>query len=68
MPIFEYVCETCGCQFEKLLPKPTDPSPACPECAGKNLRKLISTASIRPHGIPKGKGGFKPPKCAGPDV
>jgi putative FmdB family regulatory protein len=67
MPIFEYVCEKCDCQFEQLLLKPTDAPSNCPNCGGKNVKKLMSAGSFRPQGIPKGSGGFKPPACASSD-
>jgi putative FmdB family regulatory protein len=32
MPLYEYQCESCGLEFEKLVPRMTpDPHP-CPEC------------------------------------
>jgi putative FmdB family regulatory protein len=67
MPIFEYVCNQCECQFEKLLLKPEDGPPECPGCGGKKVKKIMSAAAVRPQGIPKGSGGFKPPACAASD-
>lgn len=64
MPIFEYRCEKCQCEFEHLSLSDKDPVPECPTCCGHQVKKLLSAGAIRPDGIPKGAGGFKPPKCA----
>ncbi len=67
MPIFEYICKKCDCQFEQLFLTPNDPLPQCPKCGGKKLRKLVSAGSIRPQGVPTGSGGYKPPACMSSD-
>ena len=64
MPIFEYSCHKCQCDFEALvLPGETE-DPQCPRCCGREVTKRISAGAVRPHGIPKGSGGFKGPECA----
>ena len=68
MPIYEFRCEDCSREFEEVM-LPTlaashdDPSPECPSCGGRNVKRILSPGSFRPQGIPKGKGGFDPPKC-----
>ncbi|MDP7478363.1 MAG: zinc ribbon domain-containing protein, partial [Vicinamibacterales bacterium] len=48
MPIFEYECRGCHHQFELLvLPKTT---PACPDCQGTDLEKLLSISSVSSDG------------------
>jgi len=42
MPLYEYVCESCGKRSSALLPRFDAPDPACPHCGGE-LRRLIST-------------------------
>ena len=64
MPIFEYCCDSCQCEFEHLTLSDQDPAPQCPSCCGTKVKKLVSAGAIRPAGIPSGAGGFKPPKCA----
>ncbi len=64
MPIFDYACEGCGHRFEKLVFAADDPAPCCPRCDSDHVLKLMSAGSVRPQGIPKGSGGFKPPACA----
>ncbi|MFY7905867.1 MAG: FmdB family zinc ribbon protein [Burkholderiaceae bacterium] len=40
MPIFEYACNGCGHAFETLVRSGT--VPACPQCHGTELHKLLS--------------------------
>lgn len=63
MPIFEYICGDCGKEFELIILPNENITPRCPKCDSHNLSKKIPLASIRPKGIPKGKGGFKVPEC-----
>ncbi|MEN1681233.1 MAG: zinc ribbon domain-containing protein [Planctomycetota bacterium] len=41
MPLYEYACRDCDHQPE-LLVRPSDPTPACPECGSERLVKLLS--------------------------
>ena len=46
MPLYEYKCEACGNQFEKIQ-KFSDPLvDACPKCGGK-VEKLLSSPAIQ---------------------
>lgn len=50
MPIYEYKCDSCGYEFEKLQ-KISDPAITdCPECSRQTVRKLISAAGFRLKG------------------
>jgi len=53
MPIFEYVCKTCGEEFEKLLPA-VDAKTNCPKCGSKEVGKKLSrfAASVKNSGCP----------------
>ncbi|MEJ2154839.1 MAG: zinc ribbon domain-containing protein [Desulfobacteraceae bacterium] len=51
MPIFEYQCEGCGCQFEKLVFGSETPN--CPDCNSSKVCKLMSTCGF----VSKGAGG-----------
>jgi len=64
MPIFEYYCHKCQSNFETLVLSGEREPPGCPRCGSREVEKLISAGAVRPHGIPSGAGGFKPPKCA----
>ncbi|GBC63742.1 zinc ribbon domain-containing protein [Desulfonema ishimotonii] len=61
MPIYEYECQKCGHRFERLMLSCDDPAPECPECHAPDVQKQMSSGAVRPHGIPKGSGGFTPP-------
>jgi len=41
MPIYEYICEKCGNEFELLIFK--DEEPECPSCGGKSPKKKMSS-------------------------
>jgi putative FmdB family regulatory protein len=45
MPIYDYVCRGCNTQFELLVRAAT--TPACPECRGEDLERLLSVPGIR---------------------
>ena len=47
MPIYEYRCEDCGHQLEKLQKMSDAPLADCPACHTQGLRKLISPAGFR---------------------
>ncbi len=43
MPIYEYVCEACGQEFEKMVRfSDVDSAPVCPVCGSKETHKQIS--------------------------
>lgn len=41
MPIYEYLCEKCGKEFELIVFKEEDV--VCPECGNRDLKKKMST-------------------------
>ena len=48
MPLYEYRCQECGEQFEKLVRFITSTSEIeCPKCGGQKVEKRISTFSAR---------------------
>src|SRR5580704_2580959 len=46
MPIYEYLCESCGKKFEVLQKFSDEPLLIHPECGGK-VEKLISTSALQ---------------------
>ena len=43
MPIYEYQCLSCGCEFQMLILKKEEESGLlCPKCSGKDTKRLIS--------------------------
>jgi len=48
MPIYEYRCESCGNEFEKLVRRATDVmDEGCPSCGQKHLEQQYSTFAAR---------------------
>lgn len=50
MPIYEYRCESCGHELERLQKMSDDPLKDCPECGASALRKVISPVGFRLKG------------------
>ena len=43
MPVYEYLCQLCGKEFQYLIAKREDEENLrCPGCKGRNLKKLVS--------------------------
>ena len=45
MPTYEYVCEGCGCKFERFQSITAKPVRTCPECGQNKAKRLIGTGS-----------------------
>ncbi|MBK1717825.1 FmdB family zinc ribbon protein [Thiocystis violacea] len=50
MPIYEYRCESCGHELERLQKISDAPLTDCPSCGRPALKKLISAAGFRLKG------------------
>ncbi|OOZ36685.1 FmdB family zinc ribbon protein [Solemya velesiana gill symbiont] len=50
MPIYEYRCDSCGHELEKMQKMADAPLTDCPECGKAELKKLISAAGFRLKG------------------
>jgi putative FmdB family regulatory protein len=50
MPIYEYRCQECGHELEKLQRMGDAPLSDCPACEQPGLRRLISAAGFRLKG------------------
>ncbi|HEX4975084.1 MAG TPA: zinc ribbon domain-containing protein [Pseudomonadales bacterium] len=50
MPIYEYVCESCAHQFDKLQKSSDAPLIECPACNKNALKKKISAPGFRLKG------------------
>lgn len=49
MPIYEYVCQQCGTDFERLVPTSTT-RVACPECRSRKVTRQFSAFALRSNG------------------
>ncbi|MCB1936923.1 MAG: zinc ribbon domain-containing protein [Nitrosomonas sp.] len=50
MPIYEYLCNSCGVKKEHIQKMSDTPIKACPECGSENYTKLISAAGFQLKG------------------
>jgi len=50
MPIYEYQCQSCGHDIEKLQRINDNPLTDCPDCGEPELRRLVSAAGFRLKG------------------
>ena len=50
MPMYEYQCDSCGFEFEKLQKMTDPPLTHCPRCGNNTLVKLISAAGFQLKG------------------
>jgi putative FmdB family regulatory protein len=50
MPIYEYRCDNCGHELERMQKISEPPLTDCPQCGQPALRKLISAAAFRLKG------------------
>jgi putative FmdB family regulatory protein len=49
MPIYEYACDVCGRQFERLIRPVSGRSPEmpfCPTCGTRAIRQLVSAFAV----------------------
>ncbi|MCB0072673.1 MAG: zinc ribbon domain-containing protein [Caldilineaceae bacterium] len=47
MPMYEYMCVTCGGTYEKLLPmSKADDAQSCPKCGSDKSRRQLSSFSF----------------------
>lgn len=50
MPIYEYRCQSCAHELERLQKMSDDPLVDCPACGQPALKKLVSAAGFRLKG------------------
>lgn len=50
MPIYEYRCDSCGHELEKLQRMSDNPLKDCPDCGEAELKRLVSAAGFRLKG------------------
>ena len=46
MPIYEFVCQDCGHEFEKIQSFSDSSTPACPNCQGRHVQRRLSAPAI----------------------
>jgi len=66
MPIYEYLCESCGDKFEKLVRRTEEALDAgCPSCGQKHLKQEFSTFSARAGSQDRGPSPAEMRSCPG---
>ncbi len=45
MPTYEYICENCGCEFERFQSIKARPLRKCPDCGKSTLKRLVGTGA-----------------------
>jgi putative FmdB family regulatory protein len=54
MPIYEYLCDDCGTQFEKLVLRSSQKGEVeCPSCGETHVTAQLSTFAAHANGSPK---------------
>jgi putative FmdB family regulatory protein len=46
MPIYEFVCQDCGYEFEKIQSFSDSSTPVCPNCQGLHVQRRLSAPAI----------------------
>lgn len=68
MPIYEYVCNSCGAEKEHFQKMSDEPIAVCPVCNNNNYQKMISAAGFQLKGsgwyVTDFKDNNKPEKSA----
>jgi len=63
MPIYEYHCAKCGCDFEELVTS-SSAKITCPQCGGKKVGKLMSVFAHQSGGEFRSSGGSSCSGCS----
>ena len=45
MPTYDYICESCGCEFERFQSITAKPLRTCPKCRKRKLKRLIGAGA-----------------------
>lgn len=65
MPIFEFVCDNCGGEFEELVRSSSAASEViCPSCHSEQVKKKISTFASKINGGSSSASSFSSPACS----
>ena len=65
MPIYEFSCDQCEKEFEKLVMN-TSEKIACPKCKSKKVRRVMSAFAFSVGGKFKSTAGSSCGSCASP--
>jgi putative FmdB family regulatory protein len=60
MPIFEYICQDCGRNFERIVPR-HDSTTDCPDCNSERIEKQLSVFAV--SGADSDAPSYNAPGC-----
>ncbi len=61
MPVYEYICDACGHEFDEFSPSMSDESVvACPKCNKRTARRKLSVFAAR---MGEGRPSTSPAGC-----
>ncbi len=63
MPIYEFVCKTCGNEFEAIVSSTDTTSVSCQSCKSGEVKKVMSASSIKVGGSAAPLGPSASPGC-----
>ena len=46
MPIYEFLCQSCGHEFERILPFSAQSTPPCPQCKSDHVVRQMGRPAI----------------------
>jgi putative FmdB family regulatory protein len=46
MPIYEFICDSCGHEFERIVSFSAATAPACPACEASDVKRRMSKPAI----------------------
>jgi len=65
MPLYEYRCQNCGHEFEKMVRfSEAAKNPVCPKCSGEQTTKKISVFAS--YGASNASAGAAATACSSP--
>ena len=47
MPLYEYLCNSCGHRFEKIVKFSDEPLRVCPKCGKETVEQLLSAPAVQ---------------------
>ncbi|MEJ2137224.1 MAG: zinc ribbon domain-containing protein [Desulfofustis sp.] len=62
MPIYEFICNSCGNEFEAIVSSTDTTSVTCESCQSGEVKKVMSASSIKVGGS---AAPLSPPPAAG---
>ena len=59
MPMYDFYCSSCSCEFEDMV-GPDEACPPCPNCGSADTERLLSAANLKQGAKPFKVGPVRP--------